>query len=346
MKGKVAIIWVHYYTPELLHQSVNAVEAQLRESGIASEFIVVDNGGMDGVPANVRTIKPTENVGYAGGVNRGVASTDARNIVIMNPDVLAMPGCIPTLIASLERFDIVGPSLFLDHRCIFELPPTEQHDFVSTCIAELGRHHSRWTYWARRRWRKHARRHWETISNLRTSNLSGAIMAFTRETFDAVGKWDDRYKLYFEETDWLRCAQKVGRKSSLIPSARAIHLYAQSSRKQPRAVEWFAESRKLYESKHFSTVQRQILGLIRKRPGNVKVRTRDKLEAAEDAAWVELSITPCGYPAARCRLNEPRLDTAEISRVVSRRFHDDACWLRWVDRHGRELATTSGSSMR
>jgi hypothetical protein len=56
-------------------------------------------------------------------------------------------------------------------------------------------------------------------------------------------------------------------------------------------------------------------------------------------------VTPCGYPAAHCRLNEPRLGTAEIGRVGRRRFHDDPCWLRRVDPDGRELTTTLGSSM-
>jgi len=33
--------------------------------------------------------------------------------------------------------------------------------------------------------------------------LSGALLAFRRDTWNIVGPMDDRYHLYFEEDDWL-----------------------------------------------------------------------------------------------------------------------------------------------
>ncbi len=231
----LALIWVHYRTPELLRESIDAARSDLAFSGIMGELVVVENGGLERDPANVTVLRPERNIGYAGGVNLGVAYTSAPNIVVMNPDVLVEPGCIPALLDALSDHAIAAPNLFLDRACTFRLPPTEQRDFLSTCVAELGRHHPQWTRYARRRWRRHAHRHWLCPSGtVESHDLSGAMLAFTRKAFETVGPWDEGYQLYFEETDWLTRAANMRQRSAFVAAAMAAHLYAQSTRRESR----------------------------------------------------------------------------------------------------------------
>src|SRR5579885_461064 len=101
---RLAIVLVHYHTPELAAEAVAALQADLAQSGLSeqAELLLVDNGSdpagrklLESLP--VRLVDPGENLGYAGGVNRGVAESRAAAVVLMNPDVLVLPGCLGAL---------------------------------------------------------------------------------------------------------------------------------------------------------------------------------------------------------------------------------------------------------
>lgn len=336
----LALIWVHYRTPELLRESIDAARSDLAFSGIMGELVVVENGGLERDPANVTVLRPERNIGYAGGVNLGVAYTSAPNIVVMNPDVLVEPGCIPALLDALADHAIAAPNLFLDRACTFRLPPTEQRDFLSTCVAELGRHHPQWTRYARRRWRRHAHRHWLCPSGtVESHDLSGAMLAFTRKAFETVGPWDEGYQLYFEETDWLTRAANMRQRSAFVAAAMAAHLYAQSTRRESRSAAWFAQSNRRFELKHFRPWQRLVLRLIRARShGSASIGSSSGSEPPVKPSWFELSVARCGYPAAaRWVLQPASLESDSLSGACEQLL-DGPCWLRWVDPDGNELS--------
>jgi len=340
-ESSLALIWVHYRTPELLRESIDAARSDLDIAGITAELVVVENGGLEQDPENVTVMRPGRNVGYAGGVNLGVAHTSAPNIVVMNPDVLVEPGCIPSLLAALSDHAIAAPNLFLDRACTFRLPPTEQRDFVSTCVAELGRHHPQWTRYARRRWRRHAHRHWLCPSGtVESHDLSGAMLAFTREAFDTVGPWDEEYQLYFEETDWLRRAMSMKLESALVTGARAVHLYAQSTRRHSESAAWFTESNRRFELKHFNLWQRRVLRLIRARSHGPAVPETGDPGPPTSAAWAELSVSQCGYPATAAWVQDPKSFGTGGMGIVVEHISNEPCWLRWVDDRRMETAAT------
>ncbi len=54
-------------------------------------------------------------------------------------------------------------------------------------------------------------------------------MIVRREVFEAIGLLDDRYFLYFEETDFCRRARGAGWPCWYVPEARVVHLVGQSS---------------------------------------------------------------------------------------------------------------------
>ena len=53
--------------------------------------------------------------------------------------------------------------------------------------------------------------------------VSGACMAIRRETLDAVGGFDDKYFLYFEEVDFCRRAARAGWTCWFVADARVVH---------------------------------------------------------------------------------------------------------------------------
>ncbi|HEV7786828.1 MAG TPA: glycosyltransferase, partial [Thermoanaerobaculia bacterium] len=107
---RLAIILVHYHTPGLAAAALEALRADvsgLPGSGLAIDWLLVDNGSTAEERARlatlpVRRIDPGRNLGYAGGVNLGVAGTDAELLLVMNPDVIVLPGCVPALVERLR----------------------------------------------------------------------------------------------------------------------------------------------------------------------------------------------------------------------------------------------------
>ncbi|HEX9730400.1 MAG TPA: glycosyltransferase family 2 protein [Thermoanaerobaculia bacterium] len=67
------------------------------------ELLVVDNSSSLGeLTAPARRLDPGRNLGFAGGVNRGVAAARGRWVLLANPDVRPEEGAIAVLLAALE----------------------------------------------------------------------------------------------------------------------------------------------------------------------------------------------------------------------------------------------------
>ena len=243
----LALIFVHYYTPDLLERAVRAARDNLQASGLDGQIVVVDNGSHQADADRLKALpvdylKSPTNLGYAGGINRGVGLTRASHLLLLNGDVEVSPGCIATLREALDAgAAVAGPLFHWDEGRTIMLPPTEQrtrrHALASLCarISPYG------AAWVRHAWRRHARRHWRAVRPLPSFALSGALLAVRRDAWERVGPFDNAFKLYFEETDWLHRCRRLGLRGSFVPRATALHRYNQSAVKQPLAPSWFAE---------------------------------------------------------------------------------------------------------
>lgn len=341
--ASLSIIWVHYHTPEVLLESVECVRRELATHGIAGELVVVDNGSRSGDrerfrDAPLRWVGTGTNLGYAGAVNRGVAETRSDHILILNPDVLLLPGSMTALQGALERFCVVAPSLFLDRNRVLRLPPTERRDFLSRLLDVLIGLGPFWTGVARRRWRRHAYRFWNGEGPVLGHDLSGAALAFRRESWQRIGPWDDGYPLYFEETDWLFRARRAGVSAAFIPAAEGVHLYAQSSQHEAKCAEWFQISQTRFESRHYPLWQRRLLGrishVVQNRQRELPTIPFGKIPT--ESCSLELSPLPRGYPAASGPVQAQ--DWEPVVNSVHRQLQAGQYFLRWIDCKGREVA--------
>jgi GT2 family glycosyltransferase len=338
---RLALILVHYHTPRLAADAVAALRAGIGDElgGDAgdAEWIVVDNGSdadgralLESLP--VRRIDPGANLGYAGGVNLGVASSTAEAVIVMNPDVLVFPGCVAALLERLRAgAAVAGPAFYWDHGRRMLLPPGEERGRLAELLAVLS------TRTARRRWRRHARRHWEARGPLESWSLSGSLLAIRRDAWQTVGPFDEGYRLFFEETDWLLRARRLGLRSEYVPAAEAVHLYNQSAAREPRSREWFEESarrfRRLHYGAGFSAVLERLSRQETRTPELPRVSVFDLPPGAE---WVEVSPNPAGFPAAAQRL-APGVRSWSLPEEIAARMPGGRWIVQVTDRAGREL---------
>ena len=316
LPSRLAVILVHYHSPDLVASALAALREDLADARIEVEWLVVDNGSdpeerdlLDRLDA-VR-IDAGGNLGYAGGVNLGVSRSSADLLVLMNPDVLVLPGCLPALIESLSgEAAIAGPRFFWDGQRRLILPPLEIRTRLGELSALFAARSARWAKRARRSWRRNARRHWQARDPLPSYALSGGLLALRRSTWEEVGPFDDRFQLFFEETDWLLRAKRRGVPSFYVPAAQAVHLHGQSTIREPRSQQWFEESARRFRRLHYGDWFNRLLELLDRRlpeaaavtaspPGPGATSGVDTGGPAADfPLWIEVSPVPTGVPAA------------------------------------------------
>jgi len=352
---RLAIVLVHYHTPGLAALAVEALRADVQGmAGLAIDWLLVDNGSDEEERARlaalpVRRLDPGANLGYAGGVNLGVAATDAELLLVMNPDVVVLPGCVPALVARLRDAPggtaVAGPACYWDHGRRLLLPPAERRSRREEVSALLARRGEARAARARRRWRRHARRHWESRAPLPSHALSGSLLALTRPAWEAVGPFDAGYRLFFEETDWLLRAARRGVPAWYVPAAEAVHLYNQSAGREPRAQGWFEESARRFRRLQYGEDFAAALEALDRRLPPLPPPVLPAIPPAGlDLAglpfplWVEVSPNPEGFPAAAELLHEPPAGPWRLPEEVADRLPAATILtVRAVDAAGREL---------
>jgi len=348
-----AFILIHYHCAGLLERAVAAILADPLDD-LPAELIVVDNGSNERERAclrslPVRIVENPANTGYAAGLNLGIAHTAADVLILMNPDVFLFPGCTSQLVNALRSGAAAcGPRFYWDNEKTLLMPPTEERTAVAELASAVADRADRVARWARRRWRAHAHRHWLAQTPIDTTCLSGALIATRRDVFQHVGPFDEGFRLYFEEQDWLTRLSALSLRSQHVPSAEAVHLFNQSAAHEPRAQAWSDEAAARYATKHYPRWLPRAVAWARPHPPRLTQPTRlqpvpplVRLRPATDspqAAWVEVSPFARGFPAGAARVESAPGDEWTFPESVWTCMAPGDYFLTVCTRDGTELS--------
>lgn len=351
---RLSIVLVHYHTPALAASAVEALRRSVEAAGLAPdaevELLLVDNGSdeagralLESLP--VQRIDPGTNLGYAGGVNLGVARSRGERIVLMNPDVLVLPGCVSALLAALDSgAAVAGPQSYWDRERRLLLPPAEPRSRRDEIASLLAGRSPRAAARARSRWRGHARRHWQARQPLPSWTLSGSLLAVRRDAWERAGPFDEGFPLFFEETDWLLRVRRRSLPAWYVPAAEAVHLHGRSAVAEPRSRQWFEESARRFRERWYGVWFADLLETLDRRLPRKPDPRPDAPDAALDLSgfphplWVEVSPNPAGFPAAAERLEAPAPGGWRLPDEVVERIAGSEWAVQIVDDEGRELA--------
>ena len=247
----LSVIVVAYRSAAHLPACLEAVASSADR--LSRETIVVDNASGDGTPELVRRQAPDArlivneaNRGFAAAVNQAARIARGRHLLLLNPDARPLPGCLERLAAELDgrpEAAFAGPQL-VDPDGARQPSAWPAPGLLTLAYEALLLHN----LMPRSRLRLVTAPAGEPVD---VECLSGACLLVRRAAFEALGGFDERFFIYYEDTDLALRARAAGHRVRLVPAARAVHLVGGSSFQDRREFRRrFHESGRLFLDKH------------------------------------------------------------------------------------------------
>lgn len=254
----LAIIVVSTNECDWVLQLLPTLERRLGD--ISVDVIIVDNESSDGLAERVSQthpkvrIVPSRNHGFGHANNRAVMDSNARYVLLLNPDTEIADGAFDALVRHMDAAPEVG------------LAGCRQVDPQGSLWPTMRRFPSAWRQAAEAlgaerlpaalRVLGHRELRMERYSHeFDLDWTSGSFMLIRRTALEAVGLLDERFFIYSEEVDLARRIREAGWKVRHLPHMEIVH-HAGKKGFTPRAEAQYAWSSKFYARKHMSRCQR------------------------------------------------------------------------------------------
>jgi N-acetylglucosaminyl-diphospho-decaprenol L-rhamnosyltransferase len=226
----VSVVVVTFNSRSIVAEALSSLSGQP-----TFQLVIVDNASADGTSKFIRDnfkdaslIQMPTNVGFAKAVNEGVRQAEHDVILLLNPDAAVSPAVVRELASNLEdeSVGVIAPLL--------RNPGSSQRvvpaGFMPT-IRRMAAHYSGLSRLGRR-W-PFSRGHYLFDDQLEVGHMdvdwvTGACVAFTRDTWARVGGLSERWFMYAEDIDFCHRVQKQGLRVVLDTKAHADHLVGQS----------------------------------------------------------------------------------------------------------------------
>ncbi|MEE2700052.1 MAG: glycosyltransferase [Bacteroidota bacterium] len=233
---QVSIIIVSYNVKYFLEQCLRSV--QKATQNLEAEIIVVDNNSVDESAVmvrnkfpNVRLIHNDKNVGFSKANNQAITIAKGEFILLLNPDTLVEENVLEKTVAFMQSTKdagavgvhmVDGKGKFLDES------KRGIPGFSTSLFKFLGLHKLLPTS--------------TTLNHYYLGNLDknkqhevevlvGAFMLIRKSVLDNIGLLDERFFMYWEDTDFSMRIRENGFKNYYIGDVKIIHYKGESNKR-------------------------------------------------------------------------------------------------------------------
>lgn len=238
-------------------------------SEIDSTVVVVDNGSTDGTVEMLRddftstaVLANSTNRGFAAANNQALASLQSRYVLLLNPDTIVHKDALRLLVRFLDE----SPSIWAAGPLMLNRDGSRQISGV--------RFPNNWnilceTLFLDRLFPKSriVGRHKELFADLSIPRsvdyVQGACLIVRADVLNVVGGLDEKFFMYFEETDWCYRMKHNGGLIYLFPEARVTHFGGGETGHydETRLIHYHRSLLRFYR-KHYSTWSSVIVKMI------------------------------------------------------------------------------------
>ena len=221
----LGLVVVTYRSSDVLRGFLDSLT---RSSLAPDDVVVVDNSPTKvslpkkGSLQAVSVIHRPDNPGYGTAANLGVAalSDSCDWVVVCNPDILVDKDTLQLLLDEAESHDSagsLGPAIRNDDGSLYPSARALPSLGIGIGHGLLG------VVWPGNPWTRAYRGDYESSSTRETGWLSGSFLLLRREAWEAVGGFDEKYFMFFEDVDLGWRLQQHGYRNLYVPSDTAIH---------------------------------------------------------------------------------------------------------------------------
>lgn len=255
----VSVIYVYYNTPKEILDSIRSISSGI--GNLKYEIIIIDNNSekefrlskKEERELKVKIIRNKVNLGYGAGLNQGAKVALGNFFLLTNPDTLFGPFSIEKLVVRLKKdkkIGIIGPQILDTDNTIAKtisgVPFLPGGLFAFSFLNKLFPNNK----YSKRYYLPNYDRNIEHF----VGTIGGACMLISRKVYERVNGFDERFFLFFEESDICLKIKKIGYKILYFPEAKMMHLGARSMKNKEFIEKKFQASRFKFFQKYHGTL--------------------------------------------------------------------------------------------
>lgn len=225
---RISVIIVSYNTCDILRKCLDSLFENSGKHEL--EVFVVDNNSADNSTLmvkdnfkNVSVIENNENLGFAAANNQAFEKASGKYIVLLNPDAFVKPDAMDNAIAFMESHAecgiCSGRLINLDN----ELDPSARR-FPNSLYKFFTISGLSDKYPSSRLFGKGDFKFFDHKSVIEVDWVPGTFGVYRKSMLDKIELFDNRFYIYYEETDLCLRAKRAGWKIYFIPDAQVIHI--------------------------------------------------------------------------------------------------------------------------
>jgi N-acetylglucosaminyl-diphospho-decaprenol L-rhamnosyltransferase len=260
VRPSIHVIIVNWNSGKQLVECLESFASVADDAVSLARVTVVDNASTDGsldeatrltATLPLAIIRNRDNIGFAAACNQGAAGSTADFLLFLNPDTRLTPGSLAAPAQFLsdranETTGIVGIQL-VDSDGIVARSCARRPRPLAMIGQSLGLDRLVPSVFP-----PHFLTDWDHRQTRSVDQVMGAFCFIRRPLFQALGGFDERFFVYYEDVDLAVRAQAHGRQSVYLATAQAYHRGGGTTASvKDRRLYYFLRSRILFGLKHF-----------------------------------------------------------------------------------------------
>ncbi len=221
----VSIIIVTWNTGEITRNNILALQKYLPNN--FAEIIVIDNASTDNTSQLVSTIpniiylRNETNLGFSKANNIASNKATSDHLFFMNSDMEIVDSSLVSMLDFYNKHSdcgLVGPQFLntdLSIQSSVFPPQTPVNAFKE--------------YWLGVK--SYSKYHPDTIDPIKVWAISGGAVLVSRQIFDKVGGWNEKFFMYYEDLELCKQIRKLKKEIYYFPKTKIIHKHGASGTK-------------------------------------------------------------------------------------------------------------------
>jgi len=228
----ISIVIVNYNVKRYLEQCIQTICNSIVD--VQFEVVIVDNNSNQSIShlskKNIKIFNLDENVGFSSATNYGISKSLGDYILLLNPDTLIQDNTINILYNYLNGNNDVGVvgCKVLNSDGSYQLSSKRRFPHLKVLLPlflKLDKIFPKSNFFG-----SYNYTHENHDNLLDVDSVSGSCMMFRKKIFKNVGKFDENYFLYFEDTDFCLRVKKNNFRVVYNPNTSVIHYKGESLR--------------------------------------------------------------------------------------------------------------------